>query len=57
MATVSDQEVENDDVIHMIFTRDAGGWEECTAQELKPMPEVMAELMPEVEEESEIQNV
>lgn len=34
MATVSDQEVKNDDVLYFIFAKESGGWEELQVDSL-----------------------
>ena len=37
LATVSDQEIKNDDVIYMVFMKEgAGGWEELQVDQLLP---------------------
>jgi len=40
LATVSDQEIKNDDVIYMVFARETGtGWEELQVDALVPFGE------------------
>ena len=40
MATVSDQEIKNDDVIYMVFAKEGtGGWEELQVDTLLPFGE------------------
>eukprot|EP00604_Paraphysomonas_vestita_P002227 CAMPEP_0174820542 /NCGR_PEP_ID=MMETSP1107-20130205/4448_1 /TAXON_ID=36770 /ORGANISM="Paraphysomonas vestita, Strain GFlagA" /LENGTH=68 /DNA_ID=CAMNT_0016036099 /DNA_START=226 /DNA_END=432 /DNA_ORIENTATION=+ len=34
MATVSDQEVKNDDVLYFVFAKESGGWEELQVDSL-----------------------
>jgi hypothetical protein len=34
MATVSDQEVKNDDILYFIFAKESGGWEELQVDSL-----------------------
>jgi hypothetical protein len=34
MATVSDQEVKNDDVLYFIFAKESGGWEDLQVDSL-----------------------
>jgi hypothetical protein len=45
MATVSDQEVKNDDILYFLFTKDSGGgWEEIQVEAFSTFPEESAEL-------------
>ncbi len=40
LATISDQEIQNDDVVYMVFAKDSGaGWEELQADVLAPFGE------------------
>lgn len=34
MATVSDQEVKNDDILYFIFAKESGGWEDLQVDTL-----------------------
>lgn len=47
LATVSDQEIKNDDTIFMLFPKETGGgWEEINVETLVPPPEVSSEVAP-----------
>ena len=35
-ATISDQEIKNDEVIYMIFAKEGGGWEDLQLEALLP---------------------
>ena len=39
LATISDQEIKNDEVIYMIFLKDGGGWEDLQVEVLLPFGE------------------
>lgn len=40
LATVSDQEVKNDDVVYLVFAKEgSGGWEDVNVEVLKPLGE------------------
>ena len=40
MATLSDQEIQSDDVLYMVFAKETGGgWEELQVDTLSPMGE------------------
>lgn len=43
MATVSDQEVKNDDVLYFVFAKESGGWEELQVETLTRFGEDGAE--------------
>jgi hypothetical protein len=43
LATISDQEVKNDDVLYLVFAKGAGGWEELQVDVLVPFVEEVAE--------------
>jgi hypothetical protein len=44
LATISDQEIKNDDVVYMVFQKDGGGgWEDISIENLVPLAEVSAE--------------
>ena len=44
LATISDQEIKNDDVVYMVFQKDGvGGWEDINIENLVPLAEVSAE--------------
>lgn len=37
LATLSDQEIKNDDIVYMVFTKESGGgWEDIQADDLQP---------------------
>ena len=36
LATISDQEIKNDEVIYMIFAKEGGGWEDLQIEALLP---------------------
>lgn len=39
LATISDQEIKNDDIIYYVFTKDSGGWEDINCEQLVPLPD------------------
>mmetsp|Transcript_15639 Transcript_15639/g.26068 ORF Transcript_15639/g.26068 Transcript_15639/m.26068 type:complete len:104 (+) Transcript_15639:62-373(+) len=39
LATISDQEIKNDDVLYLVFMKGAGGWEELQVDVLAPFGE------------------
>ena len=43
MATISDQEIKNDDVLFLVFAKGSGGWEELQVDVLAPFGEEVAE--------------
>lgn len=43
LATISDQEVKNDDVLYLVFAKSSGGWEELQVDVLAPFGEEVAE--------------
>lgn len=46
LATISDQEIKNDDVVYFLFPKEAGsGWEEINVETLVPPPEASAEMV------------
>ena len=38
-ATISDQEIKNDEIIYMIFAKEGGGWEDLQLEALLPFGE------------------
>ena len=43
LATISDQEIKNDDVLYLLFAKEAGGWEELQVDVLAHFGEETAE--------------
>jgi len=44
LATISDQEIKNDDVVYYVFQKEGGGgWEEINCEALVPMAEALPE--------------
>lgn len=43
LATISDQEIKNDDVLYLVFAKSAGGWEELQVDVLASFGEEAAE--------------
>jgi hypothetical protein len=43
LATISDQEIKNDEVIYMLFAKETGGWEDLQVEALLPFGEEASE--------------